>query len=300
MENKKSKNGPSGSGGKIFYIQKIRDFLTVRFVTNKKNKTNKMGVKKNKSGQITIFVIIAIMIVAVIGIIFQKQIINVLVPPTPGEMIPKTCIENAVKESLNITMNNGGKINPELYFRYNNETINYVCYTSEWYQTCIMQVPFLKQAIEAEAEVYSQKKIDACFENMEQQLQSRGYTVKLTGSKTPTISLESKRVSIRFYISAQINKGDDAPETYSAERFTTVYPSNSYNIIMIASSIQNFEARYGDSVIDTYMGIYPELKVEKMKQSDGTKLYIITDRNTLEKMKFATRSLAWPPGYGIV
>jgi hypothetical protein len=47
------------------------------------------------------------------------------------------------------------------------------------------------------------------------------------------------------------------------------------------------------------MAFYPDVKVEKKKQSDGTKVYIITDRNTGEKLQFATRSLAWPPGYAL-
>ena len=73
----------------------------------------------------------------------------------------------------------------------------------------------------------------------------------------------------------------------------------SYDIIMIASAIQDFEAEYGDSNPETYMALYPNIRIEKLKQSDGTKVYIISDRNTLEKMQFATRSLAWPPGVTI-
>ena len=68
-------------------------------------------------------------------------------------------------------------------------------------------------------------------------------------------------------------------------------------MIMIASSIQNFEAQYGDSVPETYMSLYPDIKVQKLKQEDGTKIYIITDRKTNERLVFATRSVAWPPGF---
>jgi len=46
------------------------------------------------------------------------------------------------------------------------------------------------------------------------------------------------------------------------------------------------------------MFLYPNLKVQKLKQGDGTKVYIIEDRNTKEKLQFATRSLVWPPGWG--
>ena len=47
------------------------------------------------------------------------------------------------------------------------------------------------------------------------------------------------------------------------------------------------------------MTYYPWLKVEKILRDDGTKIYILTDRNTGDKFEFAVRSVAWPPGYGI-
>jgi hypothetical protein len=46
------------------------------------------------------------------------------------------------------------------------------------------------------------------------------------------------------------------------------------------------------------MNYYHDLKVEKKKQLDGTNIYILTDRNNENKFQFASRSVAWPPGYG--
>ena len=37
-------------------------------------------------------------------------------------------------------------------------------------------------------------------------------------------------------------------------------------------------------------------KFEKITQGDGTKIYIITERDTLEKFQFASRSYVWPQG----
>jgi hypothetical protein len=47
------------------------------------------------------------------------------------------------------------------------------------------------------------------------------------------------------------------------------------------------------------MSFYPNLRIEKKKQDDGTKVYILGDRTTGEQLLFATRSLAWPPGYAL-
>jgi len=73
--------------------------------------------------------------------------------------------------------------------------------------------------------------------------------------------------------------------------------NNLYELVSIVNSILNWEARYGDSETTIYMNYYHDLKVEKKKQSDGSTIYILTDRNTLDKFQFASRSVAWPPGY---
>ena len=92
-----------------------------------------------------------------------------------------------------------------------------------------------------------------------------------------------------------LTKGDAS--NYDA--FRVVVDNNLYELVSIANSILNWEASYGDAETTTYMNYYHDLKVEKKKQSDGSTVYILTDRNTEEKFQFASRSVAWPPGYGI-
>jgi len=45
------------------------------------------------------------------------------------------------------------------------------------------------------------------------------------------------------------------------------------------------------------MTYYSDLRVDKNLRDDGTKIYIITDRNTGNKFQFASRSLVFPPGF---
>jgi len=73
--------------------------------------------------------------------------------------------------------------------------------------------------------------------------------------------------------------------------------NNIYELSAIAESILNSEADYGDVEVTVYMDYYTDLKVEKQKQSEGTTIYILTDRNTGDKFQFASRSIVWPPGY---
>ena len=253
---------------------------------------------KSKRSQVTIFVIIAIAIVAVLLVVYFPQLKKIIIPAAPSEYVPLDCIEKIVNGNLGKIMLRGGTMNPELNFRYNNISIAYICYTSEWYKTCTMQKPFLKTSAEKELEVISQAEIAKCINGMEDRLKAKGYSVKTTGSKSAKISIMPEKIAVEFNMTMALTKGEET-SLLSANQFKANINSNSYDILMIASSIQNFEARFGDANIEDYMTYYPNLKVEKKRQSDGTKVYIITDRNTKEVLQFATRSLAWPPGFAL-
>lgn len=265
-----------------------------------------MGIKKigkrdvgNKKAQLTVFIILAIVIVAVLVIVFYQNIEKIFHAPTPAEIIPTDCMKDAVRDALNYTMMRGGSANPELYFMYDNYSVEYLCYTGEWYKTCGMQKPLLKQSIEKEAEIYASKKINKCLSDMENEFKRQGWIMTASGNKTLSIDIKYGKIEAKLNFEISLQKAEEKL-AFDTSDFETKYSSSSYEIIMIASSIQNYEARYGDSEITTYTAFYPNLKVEKYRQADGTKIYIITDRNTQEKLQFATRSLAWPPGYGVV
>jgi hypothetical protein len=204
-------------------------------------------------------------------------------------------MEKAVRETLTEVLNHGGKLNPQLYFNYNNVSINYLCYTQEWYKGCIMQNPFLKQSVEKEVRDNVQTKILKCINDMETSLKNKGYTVKTTGTKKTNIELVPKKIIITPDVSMAITKGEEN-YNFPSSRFQVEARSGSYELVMIVTSVLAFEAGYGDSIPEMYMYTYPNLRVQKTKQEDGSKIYLLSDRNTGEYIQFATRSVAWPPG----
>ena len=253
--------------------------------------------KRARKGQITIFIIIAIVIVGILIFMYLPQLKKLIIT-TPDELIPKDCIEKTITPPLEKLMVQGGAMKPKLYYLYNNKTVDYLCYTGEWYKTCYMQKPFLKQSMEAELSANTSVAIQKCINTMVTQLQNKGYSVQIKGDKTPLVKIIPDNIEVSFNMTLTLQKGDEK-RTFIPSMFDTKVSSNSYEMIMIASSIQNFEARFGDSVPETYMSVYPNIKVQKLKQADGTKIYIITDRKTEERLVFATRSLAWPPGMAV-
>lgn len=250
-------------------------------------------MKKQKRGQLTIFIIIAIVIVAVLLILFFPKIKILISGPVAADYV-KQCTEDATKEVLEKVVVQGGSLNPENFILYEGNKVDYVCYTNEYYKRCTMQKPFLKQDIEKEIISYIEPKVKTCINNLKAELESKGSQVSLGSVKVET-SIVPNSILITINAPMTVTKG----EVSKYEKFKVDVKSKLYNLIMISSSIANYEARYGDSDSLTYMLYYPDIKIEKKQQSEGSTIYILTDKETNEKFIFASRSLAWPAGYSL-
>jgi hypothetical protein len=249
--------------------------------------------KFNKKGQLAIFIIIAIIIVvALVILLLFKEDIQQVVSPTGTQEYIKECTETAALEALEKVEEQGGSINPENYLLYEDKEIEYICYTEDYYSRCVMQKPFLKQSIEQEIASYAEPKVRECFRSMESRLESSGSDVKVNEVKVET-SLIPNNIIVTIKAPTTITREG----SISFENFRTNVKSEIYDLTMLASSISNFEARYGDSDTLTYMMYYPDIKVEKIERESGSRVYILTHKPSQEKFSFASRSIAWPAGY---
>ena len=105
-----------------------------------------------------------------------------------------------------------------------------------------------------------------------------------------------ERVTVDFDVPLTATKGD---ETRQFSGFDVEVKSGMYELLMIATSIIDFESTYGDSETTLYLQYYPDLSIEKTKLSEGTSVYKLRNVVTGEEFVFASRSVAWPPGYGL-
>jgi hypothetical protein len=251
---------------------------------------------ERKRGQVTIFIIIAIVIVGLGVAIYAlyPRISNVFggAQQSPEEFI-RVCMEDSIRQTIDTLSSQGGSIEPERYFTYNENPIEYLCYTNENYKTCVVQQPLLKNHVESEIESNIKGDAEKCFDDLQSTFESRGYTVDLVKGDLRA-ELLPKRVNVVFENELTLTKGGD---TQRYEEFNVVLNNNLYELISIANSIIEWEATYGEADVRTYMGFYPDLKAEKNLRDDGTKIYTLTDRNTGNKFQFASRSLVFPPGY---
>jgi len=142
---------------------------------------------KSKSGQMTIFIIMAILIVGIIGtfFVFKKGI------PELGQrkelnpnLFLKTCIEDKVSESVRLITKGGSYIEtPTLSkkFKFSDEesfnNITYLCYTRNYFRTCVNQRPMLMKNTQNEIKEYLIGDMELCFNNLVSSLKKQNYEV---------------------------------------------------------------------------------------------------------------------------
>ncbi len=255
------------------------------------------GIFNNNRGQLTLFIIVAVVVVALVAMVylfFPQVLVSFGVGTTNPNIFIQNCMEQQLKDVVENVSLQGGSLNPGNFILYQNQKIEYLCYNANYYLPCIMQQPLLKQHIESEIKRGIKNQEDSCFNSLKDTFEKQGYAVNLARKET-NVELLPSRVAVTFVNDLTLTK--QGSERF--EKINVVLNNNLYELTSIADSILNWEARYGDTETTVFMSYYKDLKVEKKLQSDGSTIYILTNRNSGSKFQFASRSVAWPPGVSI-
>lgn len=252
----------------------------------------------NKRGQVTLFVILAILLVGIVialtFLIPRLREVTTTQAQNPEEFI-RNCIEDKIKNTVETLCLQGGELAPTLYYAYEGNNITYLCYNTESYAPCVMQQVFLKEKIKKEILDEIKPDVDACFNNLTTSYRSKGYEVKL--ETTPGgLSVDISPQTLIFDFGRKLTLTRNG-ESQVNQRFRMGLDNNLYELIGLSESILQWEARYGDSELDVYRIYYRDYSFNKLKQEDGTTIYILTNKKTKDKFQFASRSIALPPGY---
>jgi hypothetical protein len=271
-----------------------------------------MGEKKrlNKKGQVTIFIIIAILIVAICVLIFlyYPKIFGSLTPETKNPLTYiQECIGEQIEENIQrITLQGGDYYitNTNAAYFYKDEEddegnyVRYLCYTNanKINTPCVDQEPFLTKHIENETLNSIKSDIDVCFTRLVKSYERKRYEVELkTG--TPRVEILPGVISTNFNRTLILKRGD---ETSTYRKFEVNLESNLYEILEIAKNILAWETISGESIPEAYTYINPYIKVERRTKDNDVEIYILTDKNTGESFRFAIRSFPIPAGWGDV
>ncbi len=258
---------------------------------------------KSKRAQVTIFIILGIIIIAVGALIYflYPQIKSTLLTSSNPESFIQTCMSDALTQAIENISLQGGSIKPQNYFYYYNPDlkqaydVDYLCYTNKYYLNCTIQQPALMSHVGSEILADIKPAADSCFSSLQNNYKNQGYSTSLINGNT-TISILSGRVVVTFNNQLTITKGN----TQRFNQFSVLVNNNLYELVLVAYNIVNWEAAYGDVNTQEFMYYYHNLIVQQAEQTDGTKVYILTDLDTGNIFQFATRSIVLPAGYGTV
>ena len=243
----------------------------------------------NNKGQLTIFIIVAILVITIVALFFAfpklRTAVGIEKIESPENFI-QTCLEDTIKENVDIISKQGGSMEPSPNILYQDEKIQYLCYTPQRYQPCIVQIPFLEKHIEEEIKSSIEENINFCFNSLKENYENKGYTTNLKKGEV-TVELLPQKILTTINNEFVFSKEEDSQVI---KTFRVVVNNNLYELTAIAQSIMDWEISIGDSFEQDYMGFYTWLKVEKERPSGDTTIYILTDRNTQDKFKFAIQS----------
>lgn len=246
-----------------------------------------------KRGQVTLFVIAAIIIIGVVVAVFLAPRINFLAGDVEPNSYLRNCIEDDARESMERLAMQGGYPNPENYVTYQDEKFTYLCYTAEEYKPCIVQQALIKKNFEDQIRMQIEPRARQCYNDLKESYESRGFDV--TGSPGDlNVSFVPGRLNLEFLSPMTVTKEN----TQTFTKFSTSIDTEMYGLLLTAGSIVEFESTLGDTETLTYIQYYPDLSIEKIKR-DGDTLYTLSNVVSGDEFQFATRSLVWPEGYGV-
>ena len=243
-----------------------------------------------KQAQVTIFVIIAIIMVALIALFFVFRIEKIPFvsekPETNLKAFMSSCIEDNMKENINIVLSQGGFIEPLNYHMFNDFTVTYLCYTNTGFEACVNQHPMLLREISNELKGHITPTVEECFTEFEKSLEKQGYEIETGESMEVDVSLVPGKIYLDTIRDITITK---AEEVSSFKEMRLTYLSSLYDLANIAVQIANEESTYCYFERVGFMNLNQNYLISLKMMSDSTKIYTIQDKKTGDEMNIAIK-----------
>ncbi len=248
----------------------------------------------NKRGQVTIFIIIAILVVAMVVLFFMfRGKVGERAPAVPEVVNPnsflKSCVSGVVEETLRVLPMQGGYMkNPlSIKFKFGTEPywdISYLCYTST-NDLCVVQQPSIVNHMEQELKDELSKDLeDYCFKDLADSYREKGYTVDEKYNDFEVDLVEDK---LMIKLDAELTLMKDG-DTSREKDFEIEFPTKLYNLGKVAQTIIESETKVGTFDEIAYVLNSPEYKITYYT-SGLTKIYTVEFREFREKFRFAVK-----------
>ncbi len=260
-------------------------------------------INKNfgKRGQVTIFIIVAIVIV--VAIVAALYFMGKFTTTSGTKLNPLQDIDKCVRESVQLSIKKvlvgGGKIEPIFFKLYQSGKYNYLCYQENYYLTCVNSYPNLKAFVEDEIKKDIGPNIRQCFENVKQDYTNKGYDVSMGVFSDSDYSVELLPGSVDVTIKRRVDirKGSSTETSQTSDKFDIGVMSQLYDIVGTVREVINQESQYCNFDYNGFMALYPTFEITRIEY-DFSRIYVVRDRKSGDEFKFAIRSCALPAGMG--
>lgn len=249
----------------------------------------------NKRGQVAIFVILALILVASIILFFtieRKVTTSVQEGFNAGAYIQQ-CAQEYVDEAVEIMLPQGGFIEPTNFKTYNKIPVAYLCENEGSYKGCVNQHSEFLSEMSREIKNYAEPRVARCFDNMKSEIERRRGEVSY-GAMDVNVSLASDRVILEIERSTAITIQES---TQTIDNYKVEVLSPLRELGRIANEIASQEAQSCSFEFGGYDILYPRYKVQPFIMSDGTTIYTIKDKRSGKELNIAIRSCAVPAGF---
>lgn len=251
----------------------------------------------NKKGQVTIFVIVALLIVAIIFVVMLLNRGSVSLREQDfdnPEVYLSTCINDRARVILDTMLSNGGLLSTEDKVLYNTKEVPYLCKNINNFEPCINQFPTYVSQIEKEFNEAIQADGEQCFSSLINELESRNYEILSNGNAKIESKIKPEAIEISFENEFTMTKSG---ESKKFSRFDTYIFTKIQSIGFVVNEIVTQEAKWCYFSNDGFMTLYPEYDIRVYLMEDSTKIYTVKNKKTDEGIEFATRGCALPAGW---
>jgi hypothetical protein len=263
----------------------------------KNSKKNNIDFKQNKKAQVTIFVIIALLIVVsmiIIFVILKPEKVSLPSGESPHQYIEQ-CTSSAVLEAVELLEKQGGYLEPVNYKLNNDEKISYLCYNRNYYEKCVNSEPMLIESMEEQIKMYVSPRVENCFNTLKNELENKHYEIEMKNIEDLDIQLKPQTIEITIDREFKMSKNDKTQD-FKTFKIGVVEPI--YDLANVVLEIVSQESRYCNFEYVGYMILYPKFDIKKYVTGDGVKIYTIKEISSEKEFKFATRGCVIPPGFG--
>jgi hypothetical protein len=253
-------------------------------------------MKSDKRGQVTIFIIIGILIVAAIllALYFTGKISFVNTPSENPEAYLRNCMMTSAKEAEKIVLESNGhpQVNSTNYVFYNKEKIPYACTVSEFYAKCIPQDPGFFSYITRLMENKVARDTENCLNTLVEDFEDKGYVVQVDPGNT-TLRIQKESIYVDFGRRIYATRDQDSKQIANID---ATYGTKLYSIIKLEQTIVNYESTICDFNKNNWMKYDNSVMIFTTRTSDQTKIYTLKERLTGREIKFAIKTCLLPAG----